>query len=700
VKSFSFVIICMIAFLLPALATAASGATTLNPADPISIRLEVEPRLQAPIQTIVGSTPQLYVITFPEAMNQNSVMKALQAQGNDAQNPKSEELNWEYNWESPQLLRARVTITSSSKSGDSMGEYRLNVNGSATTTNHIITDAPIFTAIARNPSQLWRYAVDGSRRELLASLDEPYSLSKLEKDDRYYLATRFMQYCECDAPYESLYALYDVQEHKLIRYPVSLQTNYRGKGDFVVDRRGFFYEQPGDGVALPQSDTAQTIHIKGYVHGASLSKDGKFIFMAVGAAEQEKDLMILLYSLEDQTTVVLAKTIHGWVPESEVSSAYFPVTFQDVGKQVYFRLIEHEPYGELRYVYSWTDGQITTWKPPFAIEDEVWAGFAASSDDVYRYYANGGLYHEDQKVSDPNTHSDWQIGWINGTHLLAATGSEQNKRGNQQYTSWISLFDADQLTQTKLYDGLYSGSRVIGSSLDGRSVMVSAPNPVLGTLLSQDSFGKAEDKLLAVVTPQKNPLITYYINDQKFKTFNPSLIDSNNKLWIPIREILEAAGWEITWNAKEQTIIGQKMGRTDRVFKFTMDTNKGVFNGKQEKLIYAPKLVKGIAYMNVGILQKLSMKLNWDDTKRFLLMDDIPEMGGITFADGSKYEGDLREEIPSGFGKLFTRQGQLIYDGEFAEGKFHGLGHLYDETGKLIYTGQFNHGERETFPDQ
>jgi hypothetical protein len=130
-------------------------------------------------------------------------------------------------------------------------------------------------------------------------------------NDRYYLATRSTQHCECDAFYESLYALYDIQEHQLIRYPVALQTTYKGKGDFVVDRRGFFYEQQGDGVDFPISNTIQNIHIAGYVHGASLTKDGKHIFMAVGTAEQEKDLTILLYSLEDQTTVVLARFLHG-----------------------------------------------------------------------------------------------------------------------------------------------------------------------------------------------------------------------------------------------------------------------------------------------------------------------------------------------------------------------------------------------------
>jgi hypothetical protein len=112
---------------------------------------------------------------------------------------------------------------------------------------------------------------------------------------------------------------------------------------------------------------------------------------------------------------------------------------------------------------------------------------------------------------------------------------------------------------------------VIGSSLDGRSIIVNAAKPLLVAPLPPDSFGQAEDKLLAVVTPQTNPFITFYINNMKWKTVNPSLIEPNNALWVPMREVLETAGWKISWQKEGHTIIGEKSGRTDRVFKFAIN---------------------------------------------------------------------------------------------------------------------------------
>ena len=88
-----------------------------------------------------------------------------------------------------------------------------------------------------------------------------------------------------------------------------------------------------------------------------------------------------------------------------------------------------------------------------------------------------------------------------------------------------------------------------------------------------------------------------------------------------MREVLEAIGWEITWVAKERMIIGKEIGSTDRVFKFTINQNKGVFNGKQENLIYAPKLVNGITYLYAGVLQKLSVNVDWDDSNQVLLIE-------------------------------------------------------------------------------
>jgi hypothetical protein len=67
-----------------------------------------------------------------------------------------------------------------------------------------------------------------------------------------------------------------------------------------------------------------------------------------------------------------------------------------------------------------------------------------------------------------------------------------------------------------------------------------------------------------------------------------------------------------------------KAGYSERKFQFKLNKNNGAFNGKQQDLIYSPMLIKGVTYINAGILQKLSMKLDWDDTKRVLLINGKP----------------------------------------------------------------------------
>jgi hypothetical protein len=176
------------------------------------------------------------------------------------------QLQWTFRWRNAEQLEATVTPGSMHPTGYTLGNYQLNVNGSLSGKGEKISGAPILGALVQNPNQLWRYSADGKHRELLSTIDDLYSLSQLANEDRFFLATRFGQYCECDANYEALYALYDQLENKLIRYPVPLKTNYMGKGDFTADQRGFFYEQPGSGIQIPQSDTAKRIHVDGFKH--------------------------------------------------------------------------------------------------------------------------------------------------------------------------------------------------------------------------------------------------------------------------------------------------------------------------------------------------------------------------------------------------------------------------------------------------
>ncbi|MNR03378.1 hypothetical protein D3C85_1192680 [compost metagenome] len=275
-------------------------------------------------------------------MDHESVAAAIKKQSVAPDNSNTPELQWDFDWENDRSLRVHVSVIKLHPNIGYylQGDYQVNVNGSMTSEGHPIANAPNFAVSIQSPLQLWRYSTDGEVRELITSIDDPYSFRMLGNGDRYLLGQRPIGYCECDAILEKLYAIYDLQEKQLIRYPVELQTNYMGKGDFIVDRRGFFYEQPEQGIQVPQSNTISSIHVEGYVHGASLSKNGKYVFMIVGKEFHEDDLTLLLYSLDQDTTQVLDESVNGLVLDDQGIGRRMPVQFTDNGEYVYFALYD------------------------------------------------------------------------------------------------------------------------------------------------------------------------------------------------------------------------------------------------------------------------------------------------------------------------------------------------------------------------
>lgn len=682
------------ALVTPTLARADQGDATTPSA--VTIRLESEPRLQAPMRTLVSSSPQTYTVAFIEAMNRSSVEKSIETHGIVQQRLPLSRLDWKFVWDSDHLLHATATALASGSPASRTyywGEYQVNVNGALTAQGAALSEAPVLLATIQNPQQLWRYAADGSSRELVATVDAPYSFRMLPNEERYLFAVRGTQFCECDAVFDQLYALYDLQEQVLIRYPVPLQLNYRGNGDFVADRRGFFYEQPtGDKVQslpIPAGDTLD-IHVDGYVHGANWSKDGKYILMAVGKPELEPHMAILLYSTVDGTTQVLAESLTGWAPEDPGFGRRMPVTFYDDGERVTFALDKREPYGQWNYTLTWQDQQPVVWEPPAAAAG--WSGFTSTSDRQYRFYANGGIYRGSESVYSGMELSYWQSGWVNGTHLWAASHNDYNRQGNELYTGSITLFDADRLEQRTLYSGLYYDSGYIGSSRDGHYLYVQARQPVVGSPLPDDPFGRADGKLLVEVKPDTRAPIVFYIQGKRFVPQQAPFLE-NRALYVPLRETLEEAGWTVTWGATDQVITGRKSGRSEDKFQFTINSGEARFNGRSVSLPLAPKLVDGTTYMYAGILQMIGMKLDWDTVKQVMTIEVRSETGGLTLSDGTWYEGGLRGNIPWGVGRQLTTEGRLLYEGEFENGLYHGPGKLFDvTTGKLVYTGTFVEG--------
>jgi hypothetical protein len=63
----------------------------------------------------------------------------------------------------------------------------------------------------------------------------------------------------------------------------------------------------------------------------------------------------------------------------------------------------------------------------------------------------------------------------------------------------------------------------------------------------------------------------------------------------------------------------------------------------------------------------------------------------VTFADGTRYEGDFNRGIMTGSGKITWSDGS-VYEGDIVDGYRHGRGVFTDQNVPCIYDGLWNHG--------
>jgi hypothetical protein len=438
---------------------APSGSVTESPASAVTITLEPRGLLKAPVMTAVADSRQTYTIMFREDMNRRSVEEALgRLAPAGGQLPAKPELHFE--WQNDRLLHLTVTTNGIGDNPYPSRGYTLDVNGALMESGKALADAPTFRALVQKPSQLWRISAADGFAEKVSMLTEPFNLQSLQ-DPGYMLGTQFLDYCECDATLPKLYSVYNIERDEMTTYPVSLMIQYKGRGDFTVDTRGFFYEQPTNGVQVPFSDSAVRVHIDGYIHGARLSHDHKQVLLAVGQETQDKDLDFVIYNIETKEAKTLSKKLVGQVPSSEVSSVKIPVQFQDDGALVYMYMHNDQLSRITEYRYSWSNGLLETWKPP--VDDNAWSGFIPSDDGAYRFYHNGGLYRGSEPIDLPDY--VYPTFWLHGTHNFVYSMVNEN---SPEAIRTLDLYNVDENKSqeiAKLPPGEHS---LIGGSADGR----------------------------------------------------------------------------------------------------------------------------------------------------------------------------------------------------------------------------------------
>lgn len=463
----------------PAVSIAVPDSTLQPPGElsqmqePVMITLKEEPRLHAPIATVVAPTDQTYVLTFKEAMQRTTVEQALRTNAGK----RATELegavtpDFRFNWENEQLLTLTVAAPKDSAMDYGGRSYVLDVSGAKTLTGSTLQEAPSFNAIIYSSPQLWRISTDGKQQEQLHTFAQPYfNLTALDSESRYFLLDRFGRYCECDADHERIHAIFDREEQKVIPYPLELTTNYKGPGRFAVDTRGFFYPITDERTVFPSSKTALTLTIDNYIHGASLSKDRQYLLMAQGSEQQKQNFDLVIRHLASGKEQRFPQALQGFVPFNELSGEPAPISFQDDGKQVTFYLLaKQDEWIEQRYQYSWQTGKISGWNPQVRINS--YSGYTASDDGAYQLFANAGLYRGQQVISD-QLHSGM---WIPGTHHFVEITSTLEQPDSEEFTNHLVLYDADQQVRETTLAILPANTQLLSISPDGKWMYLQSP---------------------------------------------------------------------------------------------------------------------------------------------------------------------------------------------------------------------------------
>jgi hypothetical protein len=439
----------------------------------VRIQLDEEPQLHSPIRTTVGTAPQAYTFFFREPMDRSSVEASIRLHAKEKPAVHHVEPVFSFHWVNDRQLHVLATLTNLPEVDRAGPEYVLDAGGSKTAKGKVIGEELAFHAVAMVPSQIWQISLDGARKERLSAFTAPYFVSNvLDNERRFLLAYRYRQYCECDARHIPLYAVYVLNKKELIRYPIELTVNYRGKGAFVADRRGFFYAKPEKRVQVPESEWTVPVNVKGFVHGASFSHNRRFVLMAVGAAEQKKDLDLVIADLETGKEQRLPGAVKGTIPTSEADGAILPVTFDDDGRYATFIMRENsDSLNEIRQRYDWKTEKVTSWNPPVA--QDSWSGYYQSDDGKYQMYFNGGLYQGANKIGEFERTGIW----VPGTHLIAYAKWEEGKEGKPS-TQSLRVFDADQRQERVILEGLPTGFGVFGASQDGKGLLVQSEHDI------------------------------------------------------------------------------------------------------------------------------------------------------------------------------------------------------------------------------
>jgi len=440
------------------------------------IRLDSEPRMiKDSLSVIVPNRDESVTIFFKYRMNRASVEQSLKktdtSDANNNINPKML-LHWANDYQ----LHIKFRVPQEEVIPYVKDMYVFDLNGAMTYDGQML-QFHRFIGTVTELNQWWQIALDEpSKKKQLTSFEIPYLIQSVDRNGRYLMLSRVIDYCRCDRMTSSVYSIYDTTTGTYEEYPLEVQLtkDYRGSGSFVADRRGFFYENKAALKSqLPINDTAVQFQLKDFVHRASFSKDNRFIIMITGPEEPQEDTKLDITIIEPATRQItkLSQVISGRIsPPSMQDSSPHP--FIDDGKDVYlFVNALSSSDGEIRYRYNWITKKLIKWEPPKTevIFPGYQAGFVPSDDGQFQIYS-GGIYEGEQRIIsyEQLLNKPWEM-WIPNSHRIVRLDGDFSEHE-------FRIFDVDTRVESNYDLGSLriKWSRLL--SADGKYLYAAASN--------------------------------------------------------------------------------------------------------------------------------------------------------------------------------------------------------------------------------
>lgn len=184
-----------------------------------------------------------------------------------------------------------------------------------------------------------------------------------------------------------------------------------------------------------------------------------------------------------------------------------------------------------------------------------------------------------------------------------------------------------------------------------------------------------------------DPAVNTVEIDGKPIVFDQAPIVKNSRTFVQFRPTFEDLGMKVEWDSAARKVTGTKAGYKIELF---IGKTEAYVNGTPYQLDAAPFITGSYTMIPLRFISEATGRfVRWDVSTRLIsiVATDLSQFTDLFYADGFTYNGDLKDGVRDGKGRLVYSNGVAFYEGDFVQGKLEGQGKYFDKNGYVLYEG-------------